>query len=427
MEYEQLFASDQADTARRPDDPADGAAGCDAAERMTALVDHLDHFVAEETSRHHPEEALGLLGRLQTRLSSHMCELTRQATTAKPDEDAVRILKRKSRLSGRDAKRMAKVAERLPDLPKVAEALAEGEITVDHAKAMADAADKVGPKVVDSDPTLLEEATRSGPDGFARKARDWSNEKLIEAGIDILERQRRAREAKLWVDKRSGMGMIFAKLPAAQFAHLQQAADAHYLELLRRDSGDGRHPDRVRTPAQRMADVLFELLTNLDPATGEILGGNAGPRAKASTQVIVVAEQGVVDGTSPHGRCEIIGVGPVPREILRTLSPDTELAGLIYDRAGRPLWLGRNQRLANAAQRLAVAVRDGGCFQCGAPMHRCELHHIQEWHRDRGPTDIGNLVAVCRRHHKWLETGNLVVRPDPNGGYQAVPRDGQPP
>ena len=410
-----------------PDGPSDGSGVCDAGERMAALVDHLDRFVAEETSRRHPEEALGLLGRLQTRLSSHMCGLTRQATEANPDTDAVRVLKRKSRLSGRDAKRMAKVAERLPDLPKVAEALAEGEITVDHAKAMADAADKVGPEVVESDPALLEEATQTEPDTFSRKARDWSNRRLIEAGIDILERQRRAREAKLWVDKHSGMGMIFAKLPAAQFAHLQQAADAHYLELLRRDSADGRDPSEVRTQAHRMADTLFELLTNLDPNTGEVLGDSAGPRAKASTQVIVVAEQGVVDGTKPRGRCEIIGVGPVPREILRTLSPDTELAGLIYDRAGRVLWLGRRQRLANAAQRLAVAVRDGGCVQCGAPMHRCELHHIQEWHRDRGRTDVENLVAVCRRHHKQLETDNLQVRADPNGGYQAVPRDGPPP
>ena len=419
-----MFATTKGeDTAQRPDNLANGAAGCDAGQRMSALVDHLDRFVAEETSRHHPEEALGLLGRLQTRLSSHMCDLTRQATEANPDTDAVRVLKQKSRMSGRDAKRMAKVAERLPDLPKVAEALAEGEITVDHAKSLADAADKVGPDVVDSDPILLDEATRSGPDGFARKARDWSNQKLIEAGIDILERQRRAREAKLWIDRNSGMGMIFARLTPAQFAHLQQAADARYLELLREDSVEGRDPGEVRTPAQRMADALVKLFTNLDPDTGEILDTGVGPRAKASTQLIILAEQGVVDGTNPRGRCEIIGTGPVPREILRTLSPDTELAGMIYDRAGRILWLGRNQRLANAAQRLAVAVRDGGCFQCGTPMHRCELHHIQEWHRDRGPTDIDNLVAVCRRHHKQLETDNLQVQPDPNGGYQARPRD----
>ena len=428
MEHEQLFGrASHGDNTQRRDEPAGSAAGCDATERMAALVDHLDRFVAEETSRCHPEEALGLLGRLQTRLSSHMCDLTRQATDANPQTDPVRVLKQKSRLSGRDAKRLAKVAERLPDLPNVAEALANGEITVDHAKAMADAADKVGPGAVESDPTLLDEATRTGPDGFARKARDWSNQKLIEAGIDILERQHRAREAKLWVDPKTGMGMIFAKLTPAQFAHLQQAADAHYLELLHRDSTDGRHPDQVRTPAQRMADALVKLFTNLDPDTGERRADRTGPRARASTQLIILAEQGVVDGTKPRGRCEIIGVGPVPREILRTLSPDTELAGMLYDRGGRILWLGRNQRLANAAQRLAVAVRDGGCFQCGAPMHRCELHHIREWHRDGGPTDIDNLVAVCRRHHKQLETDNLVVRRNPNGGHQAVRRDRPPP
>ena len=123
---------------------------------------------------------------------------------------------------------------------------------------------------------------------------------------------------------------------------------------------------------------------------------------------------------------EIIGVGPVPRNILATLTPDTELAGIIFDRAGRALWLGRNQRLANAAQRLAVAVRDQGCFQCRAPMHRCELHHIQEWHQDQGPTDIDNLVAVCRQHHKWLETNNLQVHRTPTG-YQTIPRAGPDP
>ena len=393
---------------------------------MAALAAHLDEFVAEETSRQHPGEALDLLGRFRTRLFSHMCDLARQAAAADPGTDAAGVLKKKSRMSGRDAKRMAKVAERMADLPNVAEALAEGDITVDHAKAIADAVDKVGSEAVESDPTLLEEATQTPPDRFARRARDWSNQKLIDAGVDILERQRRAREGKLWVDKRSGMGMVLAKLPAAQFARVQQVADARYLDLWRSDAADGGDPDRLRTPSQRMADVLIELLADLDADSGEPLGGSGrGPRA--STQLVVVAGQGVVDGTDRQGRCEIVGVGPVPREFLRTLSPDTKLAGMIHDGAGRPLWLGRNQRLANAAQRLAVAIRDGGCFQCGAPMHRCELHHIQEWHRDGGPTDIDNLVAVCRRHHRELETRNLVVQRNPRGRYQAVPRDGPPP
>ena len=183
----------------------------------------------------------------------------------------------------------------------------------------------------------------------------------------------------------------------------------------------------MRTPKQRLADVVFELATNRDASTGESIGENLGIKAKASIQLILTAQIGVVDGTDPEGRVEIIGVGPVPRQILQTLSPDTELAGMICDRTGRPLWLGRNQRLANAAQRLTVAVRDGGCFDCGAPMHRCDLHHIQEWHRDGGPTNIDNLVAVCRRHHKWLETNNRRVQRTP-AGYQTHPRtDPDPP
>ena len=264
------------------------------------------------------------------------------------------------------------------------------------------------------------------PDTFDRLTRKWADQKLIEQGLDPLERQRKAREAKLWVDKHTGLGVLMAKLPRPQFEQLRHAVDNHYLHQLRRDGANGSDPDEVRNPKQRLVDVVYELLTGRSAFTGEFLTKQVDIKAKASTQLILVAPVGVVDGTNPNGKVEIIGVGPVPRQILQTLTPDTELAGMIFDRAGRPLWLGRNQRLANAAQRLAVAVRDGGCFECGAPMHRCELHHMQEWHRDRGPTDIDNLVAVCRRHHNWLETNNLAVRRTPDG-YQTRPRAGPDP
>ena len=264
------------------------------------------------------------------------------------------------------------------------------------------------------------------PDTFNRHARKWSDQKLIEAGLDPLERQRRAREAKLWVEKETGLGVVMAKLPRPQFEQVRQAVDTHYMHHLRQDSDNGQDPDEVRTPKHRLADVVFELLTNRNAFTGEFITETVGIKAKASTQLILTAPVGVVDGTNPNGQVEMIGVGPVPRQILATLTPDTELAGMIFDRRGRPLWLGRNQRLGNIAQRLAVAIRDGGCFECGAPMHRCELHHIQEWARDNGRTDVDNLVAICRRHHKWLETENLVVRRTPNG-YQTRPRAGPAP
>lgn len=387
-----------------------------AEELISAGLDDLGQRIRVSMPPADLEKVMKFLERTRARVDSLICATTRAASA--PGIERFEVLRDKTRLSTREAKRMARVADRLSEMPKTSERFAAGDITFDHATALADAAEKVGADVVEADPTLLEEANRTNSDRFTRRARNWSESKLIEAGVDPLERQRRARKANLWVEKDTGLGILFAKLPRPQFEHLRQVIDGHYLHLLRRDGAGGRDAAEVRTAQQRLADAVFELLTNRDAGSGEPLpSGDGRIRAKASTQLILTAPIGTVDGTAPGGRVEVMGVGPVPRHVLGTLTPDTELAAMLFDRAGRPLWLGRNQRLANAAQRLAVAVRDGGCFECGAPMHRCELHHIRAWGRDRGPTDIDNLVAVCRRHHRQLETGMLTVRHAPNGRY----------
>ena len=378
--------------------------------RIAKALTELEQARIRPMPQRDADQTLGMLSRIQSVAASLMCDTTEMLAATNTETDPAEVLRQGARLPTRESKRMAKMARHLSEMPKVRERFATGEITAGHVNALANAAEKVGPNAVEADETLLEAA----------------DQKLIEAGIDPLELQRRAREAKLWVEKDTGLGVLMAKLPRPQFEHLRQAVDKHYMHHLRQDRANGQDPDEVRTPKHRLADVVFELLTNRDAFTSEFITETVGIKAKASTQLILTAPVGVVDGTNPNGQIEIIGVGPVPRPILQTLTPDTELAGMIFDRRGRPLWLGRNQRLGNIAQRLAVAIRDGGCFECGAPMHRCELHHIQEWHRDQGPTDIENLVAVCRRHHKWLETNNLVVRRTPNG-YQTRPRTGPAP
>ena len=427
MGQEHLFATDTvsataADTNPQPPIGMDGAVD----DRIAALLEDLDRIRIGPMPRTRADRALDLLGRLQTRVASMMCDISRSASEVGTGSDPAEVLRTKARLPRRDSKRLAKVARHLEDMPKAKEKFANGEITVDQATALADAADKVGAEAVEADDSLLESAGRMLPDTFGRHAKEWADRKLIEQGISPLQRQRRMREAKMWEDNQTGLGVLMAKLPAPQFNQVRQVIDHRYLKLLRRDGEDGRDADHVRSPQQRLADAVFELLCDRDADTGQFVNSKAGVKAKAATQLILVAPLGVVDGTDRNGHVEMIGTGPVPRDILRELTPDTELAAMVLDRAGRPLWLGRNQRLGNAAQRLAVAVRDGGCFECGAPMHRCELHHIQEWHRDGGPTDVDNLIAVCRQHHRWLETENLQVVRTPSG-YQTRRRDGPAP
>ena len=77
---------------------------------------------------------------------------------------------------------------------------------------------------------------------------------------------------------------------------------------------------------------------------------------------------------------------------------------MVLDSRGVVLDLGRTIRLAPPHLRLAIGLRDGGCAfpGCTAPIFHCDLHHIAPW-QDGGPTQPGNLVALCRVHHALIE------------------------
>ncbi|KDA06869.1 hypothetical protein DC31_07795 [Microbacterium sp. CH12i] len=77
------------------------------------------------------------------------------------------------------------------------------------------------------------------------------------------------------------------------------------------------------------------------------------------------------------------------------------------DSHGNPLNVGREQRLFTPKQRIALAIRDGGCRWrgCDRPASYCEAHHIDEWDRDQGRTDIDRGILLCRYHHMTLHHG----------------------
>ena len=145
--------------------------------------------------------------------------------------------------------------------------------------------------------------------------------------------------------------------------------------------------------------------------------------AQAPNQLVIIAEVGIIDGTKPDGTCEVLGAGPVPPSILDNLSPDTRVAGALFDTNGEILWLGRSRRHASAAQQLAVAIRDRGCVLCRSPMHLCEYHHIAEWAADDGLTEVPNLAALCGDCHDKLHLNNqhLERRPAPRK-WDSTPR-----
>ncbi len=262
----------------------------------------------------------------------------------------------------------------------------------------------------------------------------------------------------MFVDDSTGMGVLHAEFDPVSFALVCQALENYNDALWGLDGGRDGTPDQIRDNCQRLADSLFEILTDRNalsatghPAahtynaarrpqtddghgnrtlsgkpsgnddadgTGLDSGADAASEspegrsvdrwrpAQAPNQLVIVAEIGVIDGTKLDGICELLGAGPVPPAILDNLSPDTRIRGALFDTNGEILWLGRSRRHASVAQQLAVAIRDRGCVLCRAPMHRCDDHHINEWKADNGTTDVPNPAALCRDCHAKLHNNN---------------------
>ncbi|MTE14186.1 HNH endonuclease signature motif containing protein, partial [Nocardia aurantiaca] len=90
----------------------------------------------------------------------------------------------------------------------------------------------------------------------------------------------------------------------------------------------------------------------------------------------------------------------------------------VFDHHGLPLHLGRGQRLASPAQRLALIAAEKGCTRpgCTAPATLAAVHHVREWAAG-GTTDIGNLTLACDACHGLVHDGpggwkTIVLGPD---------------
>ena len=88
----------------------------------------------------------------------------------------------------------------------------------------------------------------------------------------------------------------------------------------------------------------------------------------------------------------------------------------------QPLDVGRASRVVTPAQHRALAVRDGGCVfpGCSRPLTWCEAHHLIHW-LDGGPTDLANLVLLCRAHHRAVHEGGWQLSRQPDGTLAATP------
>jgi hypothetical protein len=179
-----------------------------------------------------------------------------------------------------------------------------------------------------------------------------------------------------------------------------------------RASGD-KVPVGVRSTASVTAVITLDDLRAAVARAGDGAGADGGGRNSGSGGDSGVASLDGDPGSffRPGG-----GIGwldgvaePVSAETVRRLVCEAGFAPLLLGDDGEVLHYGRARRLFSPAQLSAMAVRDGGCVNCGAPPGWCDGHHVVSW-RDGGTTDIDNGVLLCRSCHTMIHASGHRLR-----------------
>jgi len=133
------------------------------------------------------------------------------------------------------------------------------------------------------------------------------------------------------------------------------------------------------------------------------------------------------DGTRAPVAVTEDGLTAVPAHVAERRLCEAGTVVATVDSCGNPLDVGREERLFTPRQRIGLALRDGGCrwSGCDRPASYCEAHHIDEWARDQGRTDIDRGILLCRYHHMELHHGGWRITRDGSGDFVLHSADGQ--
>ncbi|MGY4860061.1 DUF222 domain-containing protein [Cryobacterium sp. AP23] len=304
----------------------------------------------------------------------------------------------------------------------ISRAVASGELSVAAAHAIRTGLGDIdtvvtAEKLADAVHTLLIEATRMTVDELLKRSRRM-RDSLDEAGIAVREKKAwDDRYLKVWkID--TGQVHLHGLFPPEQGQYILDLYDS--LTGPRRGGVRFVDPDRAawakavqddpRSTDQLTADGFLDLLkagSSVNP--DRMLGGRtpavrilttATPKAPAAdpTEALVA----IPDGTG-HGFLEG-NPAPVSQETIDRIICTSGTVKVTFDADGQPLNLGREERIFSQAQRIALAARDGGCMwgDCDKPPSRTEVHHLDQWLRDHGSTDIRLGILLCSPHHLLL-------------------------
>ena len=302
------------------------------------------------------------------------------------------------------AKRQVQAAQSLEHMPAVRQSFATGKVTSSAVQVLAEAYREHTEEFSSGERALLEAATTTSVEELRRVVGDW---------IQRVDEQRPDRSEILRARRRLEACPSSTRMVPVQGALDPEGGEVFLTALQARVDADLRASGGMdlRTPTQRRADALVELARfYLDSAERPSL---AGERPHLTVTVDLQALRGVPDNGAPRssGRCELDHTGTVDQHTARRLACDASVTRVVMAGPAEPLEVGRKTQVVSASVRKAVVLRDRRCRfpGCHRPHSWCDAHHVVHW-ADGGRTDLGNLVLLCRPHHRLVHEGGFGLR-----------------
>ncbi len=345
--------------------------------------------------------ALGDLNRVDGWVSVTKAAITRRLAeleAAGQAPPAVDVLARSGRSSQREAAKSERRAEAYGQVPAMSTQRVAGRISDEHADALATAASRLDDvqraALFAHGDDLAADAAACTPGQFARHLR-----RRVEAlstddeATDRSEHQRYLATLSHGLNDATGMGWIRADLHPDDYQRFTRKLDAEITALRKRT-------DTTEFVGQRYDQV----------AAAAFMGLITSTRAAAHTvpEVVVLIDLLTLQaGTHNDSTCEYSNGTPVPVATARRHACTADIIPVVLDGEGRPLDVGRAKRHATPAQRSALRALYRTCAVdgCETSFDKTEIHHLREWDRQHGPTDLANLLPVCTYHHHRAHEG----------------------
>ncbi|TMG62058.1 MAG: DUF222 domain-containing protein, partial [Chloroflexi bacterium] len=91
---------------------------------------------------------------------------------------------------------------------------------------------------------------------------------------------------------------------------------------------------------------------------------------------------------------------------VQRIACDCSVTRVLLNQESVTIDVGRSKRVISNTLRKALKIRDGHCRWpgCERPASWCDGHHLVHWIHG-GETNLGNLVLLCRRHHRMVHEG----------------------